>query len=115
MKFHFFVFFSGNYGNNGNMSGGYRAPVSTGPPSSQQNYGNNYSGGNTLQSHPPSQQSYYGQPQMPPQQQQAYHQPMPNAYQQLGQIPRPMTTPQPLDTRGYGQPPQQQITIQNRS
>jgi len=98
------------------MSAGYRGPVNTGPPSSQQNYGNNYSGGSTLPSHPAPQQPYYGQPpQMPPQQQQIYHQPMSNTYQQMGQIPRPLNTPQSLDTRGYGQPPQPQIPIQNRS
>jgi hypothetical protein len=108
------MYFSGNYSNNGNISGGYR-----GPPSSQQNYGNNYNSGTNLHPHPPPQQSYYGQQQIPPQQQQQqmYHQPMPNAYQQMGQIPRPMNTPQPLDNRGYGQPPpsQHQMPIQNRS
>lgn len=117
MKFIFVLYFSGNYGNSGNISGDYRGPVNTGPPSSQQNYGNNYSGSNTLHSHPPPQQPYYGQPpQIPPPQQQMYHQPMANTYQQMGQIPRPMNTPQPLDNRGYGQPQQQQqIPIQNRS
>ncbi len=40
---------------------------------------------------------------------------MSNAYQQMGQIPRPMNTPQSLDTRSYGQPPQHQIPMQNRS
>ncbi|CAF2899435.1 unnamed protein product [Rotaria sp. Silwood2] len=110
---------NGNYGNNGNMSGGYRGSVNVGQPHPQQSYGNNYGGGNTLHHpHPhPSQQSYYGQPppQMAPQQTQIYHQPMSNAYQQIGQMPRPMNPPQPLDTRGYGQPIQHQIQIQNRS
>ncbi len=101
------MYFSGNTSNNGNSSGGYR-----GASPSQQNYGNNYSGGNALNSHshPPSQQPYYGQPP-----QQMYHQPMSNAYQQIGQIPRPMNTPQPLDARGYGQPSQNQMPIQNRT
>jgi len=40
---------------------------------------------------------------------------MSNAYQQMGQISRPMNTPQPLDTRGYGQSSQHQIPMQNRS
>jgi len=96
------------------MSSGYRGPVNTGPPPPQQNYVNNFGGGNALHP-PPSQQSYYGQPtpppQMAPQQTQMYHQPLSNAYQQMGQIPRPMNTPQPLDTRSYGQP----MPIQNRS
>jgi hypothetical protein len=91
------------------MSGGYRAPMNAGPLPPQQNYGNNYGGGNALH-HPSAQQQYYGQP--PPQ---IYHQPMPNSYQQMGQIPRQMNPPQPLDTRGYVQPPQQQMPMQNRS
>jgi hypothetical protein len=33
----------------------------------------------------------------------------------MGQMARPMNPPQPLDTRGYVQPPQHQISIQNRS
>ncbi|UJR23740.1 hypothetical protein I4U23_026717 [Adineta vaga] len=96
-------------GNNGNNTGNYRGQVNTGPPPSQQNYGN------TLHSHPPpaQQQQYYGQV-MPPQQQ-LYHQPISNSYQQMGQIPRPMNPTQSLDTRAYGPPPQQQIPIQNRS
>ncbi|CAF0772679.1 unnamed protein product [Rotaria sordida] len=103
-------------GNYGNMSGGYRGSVNIGPPPPQQNYGNNYGGGNTLHHPPPPQQAYYGQPpQMAPQQTQMYHQPMSNAYQQMGQIPRPMNPSQPLDTRGYGQPLQHQIQMQNRS
>jgi hypothetical protein len=100
------------------MSGGYRGPVNTGPPPPQQNYGNNYGGGGNAIHPPPSQQSYYAQappPQMAPQQTQMYHQPIPNAYQQMGQIPRPMNPSQALDTRGYGQPPQHQMSIQNRS
>ncbi|CAF3354772.1 unnamed protein product [Rotaria sp. Silwood1] len=110
---------NGNYGNNGNISGGYRGSVNVGPPPPQQNYGNNYGGGNTLHHPhpPPPQQSYYGQPppQMTPQQTQMYHQPMSNAYQQMGQIPRSMTPSQSIDTRGYGQPLQHQIQMQNRS
>lgn len=111
------MYFSGNYNNNGNTSGGgsgYRGPVNTGPPPSQQNYGNNYSDGNALHphSHPPSQQPFYGQPQIPPQQQQQmYHQPMSNTFQPMGQIPRTMNTSQPLDNRGYVQP----MPMQNRS
>lgn len=100
------------------MTGGYRAPVNVGPPPPQQNYGNNYGGGNALHHHhhhPPPQQSYYGQPQITPQQTQIYHQPIPNAYQQMGAIPRPMNPPQPLDARSYGQPLQHQIPMQNRS
>jgi hypothetical protein len=93
------------------MTGGYQGPVNEGPPLPQQNYGNNYGGGNALQPAVP-QQPYYGQPQP-----QMYHQPMSNTYQQMGQIQRPMNAPQPLDTRGYGQPPQHQMQIpmQNRS
>jgi hypothetical protein len=91
------------------VSGGYRGQMNAGPPASQQNYGNNYSGGNAV--HVPPQQPYYGQPQMPPQQPQIYHQPISNNYQQMGQIPRSMNTSQPVDTRGYNQPPQ----VQNRS
>lgn len=96
------------------MTGGYRAPVNTGPLPSQQNYGNNYSGGNAIHP-PPSQQSFYGQPpsQIAPQPTQIYHPSMANTYQQMGQIPRPMNPPQPLDTLGYGQP--QQMPMQNRS
>ncbi len=101
------------------MSGGYRGPINPGPPPTQQNYGNNYSGGNAPypHSHPPPQQPYYGQPPPPPPPQQPiYHQPMSNAYQQIGHIPRPMNASQPLDTRGYVQPPpQHQIPMQNRS
>ncbi len=111
------LFLSGSYGNSGNMNAGYRGPVNAGPPSQQQNYGNNYGGGNALHP-PPSQPSYYGQPpppQMAPQPTQIYHQSMSNAYPQMGQIPRPMNPPQPLDTRGYGQPPQHQMSMQNRS
>jgi hypothetical protein len=33
----------------------------------------------------------------------------------MGQMARPMNPPQPLDTRVYVQPPQHQISIQNRS
>lgn len=49
-----------------------------------------------------------------------YHQPMPNNYQQMGQMQRSMNPPQSLDTRGYGQPPSQQqqqhqMPMQNRS
>ena len=94
------------------MTGGYRAPVNAGQPPPQQNYGNNYAGGNAAHA-PPPQQPYYGQ--ATPQQTQIYHQSMPNTYQQLGQVPRPMNPPQPLDTRGYGQPPQHQMPMQNRS
>ncbi|CAF3560722.1 unnamed protein product [Adineta steineri] len=105
---------NGNYGNNGNMSGGgYRGSANAGQPNPQQNYSNNYAGGNAL--HPPaSQPPYYSQ--TTPQQTQIYHQSMPNAaYQQVGQIPRPLNPPQPLDTQGYGQPPQHPIPMQNRS
>ncbi len=92
------------------MSGGYRAPANSGQTSSQQNYGNNYSGGNALHPHPPPppQQPYYGQPPS----QMSYHQPISNNYQQMGQIPRPLNPSQSLDTRGYVQP---QISMQNRS
>ncbi len=98
------------------MTGGYRGSVNAGPPPPQQNYGNNYSGGSALHPHP-SQQSYYGQPAPPmaPQPTQIYHQSISNAYQQMGQMARPMNPPQPLDTRVYVQPPQHQISIQNRS
>jgi len=91
------------------MSGGYRGPMNTGQIPPQQNYGNNYGGAGNALHHPPQQQ-YYGQP--PPQ---MYHQPMSNAYQQMGQIPRTMNPSQQLDTRSYGQPPQHQIPMQNRS
>lgn len=102
--------FSGTYANNGNMTGGYRGPTNTGPSSSQQNYGNN------LHSAPSSQQSFYGQTsQMPAQQQQIYHPAMTNNFQQMGQIPRQMTPTQPIDSRGYGQPPQHQMPLPNRS
>jgi len=99
------------------MSGGYRGPVNPGPPPTQPSYGTNYSGGNTPFPHsqPPPQQPYYGQPPPQPQQQHMYHQPMPNAYQQMGHIPRPINASQQLDTRGYTQPPQHQIPMQNRS
>ncbi|CAF0744287.1 unnamed protein product [Rotaria sordida] len=105
---------NGSYANNSNMSSGYRGSVNRGSSPSQQNYGNNYSGGNSLHSHPPPQQPYYGQtPQMSSQQQQQmYHQPMSNTYQQ---IPRPMNTSQQLDNRNYGQPSQNQMPVQNRS
>ncbi|CAF1166690.1 unnamed protein product [Adineta ricciae] len=105
---------NGNYVNNSNMNnsggnGGYRAANNAGPAHSQQNYGNNYGGNNTY--HGPSpQQPYYGQ--TAPQQTQMYHQPMSNAYQQMGQLPRPMNPPQALDSRGYGQ---HQLPMQNRS
>ncbi|CAF1032213.1 unnamed protein product [Adineta steineri] len=99
---------NGNYGNNSNTTSGYRGPSNTGgSQSSQQNYGNN------IRSHAPS-QPYYGQ--MPAQPQQIYHQPVPNNFQQMGQVPRSINSPQPLDNRNYGQPPQQQpVSIQNRS
>ncbi|CAF2084346.1 unnamed protein product [Rotaria magnacalcarata] len=110
---------NGNYGNNGSMAGGYGGSMNVGPPPPQQNYSNNFGAGNTLHHHHhpslPPQQSYYGQPQMAPQPTQIYHQPMSNSYQQIGQIPRPMNPPQPLDTRGYGQPLQHQIQLPNRS
>lgn len=85
--------------------------MNTGPSVQQQNYGNNYGGGNPLHPHsqPPPQQPYYGQP-LPPPQQQMYHQNMSNAYQQMGHMTRP-----PLDARGYGQPSQHQMPILNRS
>jgi hypothetical protein len=112
----FYSLFSGGFGNNGNMSGGYRAPVNAGPPPPQQNYGHNY-GGDNAGHPPPSQQTYYGQPAtpVPPQQTQIYHQSIPNAYQQMGQIPRPMNPPQPIDNRGYGQTAQHRMPMQNRS
>lgn len=97
--------------------GGYRGSVNAGPPVQQQNYGNNYGGETPLHPHtqPPPQQPYYGQPLAPPQQQ-MYHQNMSNPYQQLGHMPRPMNAAPPsLDTRGYGQPPQHQMTLSNRS
>jgi hypothetical protein len=40
---------------------------------------------------------------------------MPNAYQQMGQIPRPMNPPQPIDSRVYGQTTQHRMPMQNRS
>jgi hypothetical protein len=96
------------------MTGGYRGSVNAGQPPLQQNYGNNYGGNNAA--HAPSiQQTYYGQPQTAPQQTQIYHQSVPNAYQQMAPIPRPINPPQPLDTRGYVQPPQHQVPGQNRS
>ncbi|CAM4791624.1 unnamed protein product [Rotaria magnacalcarata] len=107
---------NGNYSNNGNTTGGYQASANVGPPSSQQNYGNNYSaGGNNIHSHPPSQQTYYGQtPQIQPQQQ-IYPQSVPNNYQQMGQGPRQMTASPSVDNRSYNQSSQHQTQVQNRS
>lgn len=92
---------------------GYRGPVNAGLPFQQQNYGNNYGDGSALHSQPLPQQPYYGQPL--PAQQQMYHQNMSNAYQQMGHMPRPMNAPASLDTGGYGQPPQHQMPMSNRS
>ena len=98
--------------NNSGGNGGYRPANNTGSAPSQQNYGNSYGGNNTYHG-PSSQQPYYGQ--TAPQQTQMYHQPMSNTYQQMGQVPRPMNPPQALDSRGYGQHPQHQLSTQNRS
>ena len=108
-------YFSGNFGNNGNPSSGYRGSARSGPPPSQQNYGNNYGGDNMV--HPPAQQAYYGQgpTQMAPQQTQIYHQSVPNAYQQLGQMPHPINPSQTFDNRGYDENYQVQVPIPNRS
>ncbi len=109
--------FSGGIGNNGNTSGGYRGSANTVPPAPQQTYSNSY-GGDAI-AHPPVplQPPYYGQPgtQVAPQPTQIYHQSIPNAYQQMGQMPRPVNPSQQLDNRGYGQTPQHRMPMQNRS
>jgi hypothetical protein len=106
-------FSSGNFGNNGNPSGGYRGSAHSGP---QQTYGNNYSGDNLA--HPPAQQTYYSQGpgQMPAHQAQIYPQSMPNTFQQMGQqIPHPMNPPQSFDNHGYDQNYQASVPMPNRS
>lgn len=99
---------NGNFSNNNNMSGGYRAPVNASSGYSQQSYGNNYGGGSVPL--PPQQQTYYGQPSP-----QMYHQPISNNYQQMGHMARPMNPAQTYDNRAYGQASQQQMPMQNRS
>lgn len=93
---------SGNYGH---MSGGYRAPVNHGPPAQMhQNYPNNFSTSANAGLHPPPPQAhphpqaFYGQAPS-----QIYHQPMPNSYQTMGPMTRPMNPGgAPLDNRAYG-------------
>lgn len=67
--------------------------------------------------HPPAQQTYYGQgaAQMAPHQAQIYHQSMPNAYQQMGQIPPSMNPAQSFDDRGYDPNYQASMQMPNRS
>ena len=112
-----FVSFSGNYGN---MSAGYRGPVNHAPPAPMhQNYPNNYSNSGNAGLHPPPPQAhphpqaFYGQAPS-----QIYHQAMPNTYQAMGQMTRPMNPAgaPTLDNRAYGPtPPQHPLAMPNRS
>lgn len=84
-----------------------------GPAPVHQNFGNNYAAGNNTGLHhapPPQPQPFYGQPPS-----QIYHQAMPNAYQQMGQMPRAINPMQPLDTRAFVPTPQHAMPMQNRS